>query len=89
MTQQTLYIIYNADSTAMGKLRYGFRKLSSKPSDQPACAACDITHGRTLSLTESPAWVAARQEIEARAGVKVVQWHRNEVASVVSGTPKF
>lgn len=40
--------------------------------------ACDITHGG-LSLSESPRWLEAKKEIEDN-GVKVVQWHRDEIS---------
>lgn len=75
-TSKQLIIIYNADSTIRGKLAYAYRKLSSSSPD-PACAACDITHGG-LSLSEVPGWKKAKEEIE-KQGWKVVQWHRDEV----------
>lgn len=40
--------------------------------------ACDITHGG-LSLSESPKWLEAKKEIESD-GIRVVQWHRDEIA---------
>ncbi|KAF2490055.1 hypothetical protein BU16DRAFT_544391 [Lophium mytilinum] len=74
-----IYILYNADASIMGKLKYSYRKLKSSPDCEPACAACDITHGG-LSLCETPAWVSAKKEIEASgAELKVVQWHRDEI----------
>ncbi|TKA33373.1 hypothetical protein B0A50_00926 [Salinomyces thailandicus] len=75
-SSKTLIIIYNADSTIRGKLQYAYRKLSSSSPD-PACAACDITHGG-LSLSEVPGWKNAKSDIEAR-GWKVIQWHRDEI----------
>lgn len=80
MSQRTLYVLYNADSTALGKLKYGFRKLS-KSGDEPECAACDITHGG-LSLSESPGWLEAKKKIEGNR-IKVVQWHRDEISQGV------
>ncbi|KAK5937492.1 hypothetical protein PMZ80_010110 [Knufia obscura] len=77
MAQKTLYVLYNADGTVMGKLKYGYRKLASKDCDS-ACAACDITHGG-LSLSETPKWVESKKEIEGQ-GLKVVQWHRDEIS---------
>ncbi|OCL13375.1 hypothetical protein AOQ84DRAFT_436369 [Glonium stellatum] len=76
---KTLYILYNADGSILGKLKYGYRKLKSSPDCEPTCAACDITHGG-LSLSETPAWTAAKKEIEASGDLKVVQWHRDEVS---------
>lgn len=72
-----LLIIYNADSSIRGKLTYAYRKLSSSSNQDPACAACDITHGG-LSLKEVPGWTKAKSDIEAQ-GMQVVQWHRDEV----------
>ncbi|KAF2865064.1 hypothetical protein BDV95DRAFT_613022 [Massariosphaeria phaeospora] len=82
MTSRTLYILYNADASIMGKLKYGYRKICHSSEDNPACAACDITHGG-LSLQETPAWVEAKAVIEAESGCKVVQWHRDELADEV------
>jgi hypothetical protein len=83
----TLYILYNADASIMGKLKYSYRKLKASPDCEPACGACDITHGG-LSLSETPAWVAAKKEIEAQ-GMKVVQWHRDEIDEAVSRLHSF
>ncbi|KAF2678474.1 hypothetical protein K458DRAFT_491279 [Lentithecium fluviatile CBS 122367] len=76
----TLYILYNADASVMGKLKYGYRKICKSSEENPACAACDITHGG-LSLQETPAWMNAKKQIEAESGSKVVQWHRDELSS--------
>ena len=76
-TPTQLLIIYNADSSIRGKITYAYRKLSSSSNQDPACAACDITHGG-LSLKEVPGWTEAKRDIESQ-GVKVVQWHRDEV----------
>ena len=74
-----LYILYNADASIMGKLHYGYRKLC-KPSSStnPACAACDITHGG-LSLSESEQWTSAKAEMEKEGGFKISQLHRDEI----------
>lgn len=80
-TPSQLLIIYNADSTIKGKLQYAYRKLSSSSEQDPACAACDITHGG-LSLKEVPGWTKTKSEIENQ-GIKVLQWHRDEVESDV------
>jgi hypothetical protein len=71
----TLYIIYNASSTLLGKLSYVRRKCTSSNSD-PACAACELTHGPSLSLTESAEWRKAKQRIK---GVAVKQVHTDEM----------
>lgn len=76
-----LYIVYNADSTVLGKLRYGYGKLSS--DKKSACAACDLTHGG-LSLSETKAWKQAKEDIAARdPQLKLVQWHRDEMSPQV------
>ncbi|KAF1832029.1 hypothetical protein BDW02DRAFT_632354 [Decorospora gaudefroyi] len=80
MASRTLYVLYNADASVMGKLKYGYRKICHSSEENPACAACDITHGG-LSLKETPAWVEAKKEIEAESGYKVVQWHRDELSN--------
>ncbi|KAF2257886.1 hypothetical protein CC78DRAFT_572878, partial [Lojkania enalia] len=79
MASGTLYILYNADASVMGKLKYGYRKICHSSEDNPACAACDITHGG-LSLQETKAWVDAKKVIEAESGLKIVQWHRDELS---------
>jgi hypothetical protein len=80
--QPTLYIVYNADASIMGKLKYGYRKITCPEDAEAECAACEITHGG-LSLKETPAWMETKKEIEA-ANVKVVQWHRDELSLKVS-----
>jgi hypothetical protein len=82
-SSKTLYIVYNADATIMGKIRYGYRKITCPEDAEPTCAACEITHGG-LSLKETPEWVTAKTQIEASSALKVVQWHRDELSSEVS-----
>ena len=76
----TLYILYNADASILGKLHYGVRKMTSTKDKSP-CAACDITHGG-LSLSETEGWKGVRGELE-KEGWRVVQWHRDEVGDEV------
>ncbi|KAL8822163.1 MAG: hypothetical protein Q9170_008401, partial [Blastenia crenularia] len=59
MSPPTLYIIYNASASIMGKLSYGYRKLTNTDKCNPTCAACDITHGG-LHLDETAQWKAAK-----------------------------
>ena len=80
--ERTLYLIYNADGSILGKLRYGYRKVTAPADRGPVCAACDLTHGG-MSLSETPAWVAAKAEIEHSSNLKVVQWHRDELSTEV------
>lgn len=83
MPAQTLYILYNADATILGKLRYSYRKITCPADAEAVCAACEITNGG-LSLKETPSWIEAKKEIEGSADVKIVQWHRDEVSAEVS-----
>lgn len=73
----TLYILYNADASVLGKLNYSYRKLTA-PKDKPACSACDITHGG-LRLDETAQWKEVKGQIEREGGVVVRQMHRDEV----------
>lgn len=69
----------------MGKLSYGYRKLTTKKDCTPACAACDITHGG-LHLDETAQWKEAKAEI-VKSGVvgEVKQWHRDECDAETKG----
>jgi hypothetical protein len=78
-----LYLIYNADGSIVGKIGYGYRKITQAKGHEPICAACDITHGG-LSLNETPAWSAAKKEIESLSNLKVVQLHKDELSLEVS-----
>ena len=77
----TLYILYNADASILGKLHYGYRKLTA-PKAKPACAACDITHGG-LHLDETAAWKEAKAELIKGGDVEVKQMHRDEMSAEV------
>ena len=81
-TATTLYILYNADASILGKLNYSYRKLTSS-KDSPACAACDLTHGG-LHLDETEAWKAVKADLQ-KEGVRVEQLHRDELSGEVSG----
>ena len=77
----TLYILYNANSSLLGKLHYGYRKLTA-PKDKPACSACDITHGG-LHRDETPGWKEVKAEITKSGDVEVKQLHRDEMTKEV------
>ena len=79
---QTLYILYNANGSAFGKLSYGYKKLTSS-ADKPVCSACEMTHGG-LRLEENAAWKEAKVQIEKEGDLKVEQLHRDELAANVS-----
>ncbi|KAK5270967.1 hypothetical protein LTR96_004245 [Exophiala xenobiotica] len=69
----TIYILYNANASLLGKLNYVCRKITA-PSDSSPCAACDLTHGG-LHLDESAAWTKTKSRIHA----DVKQLHRDEL----------
>ena len=80
MTSPILYILYNADASLMGKLSYGYKKITCS-KDSTVCAACDITHGG-LHLDETQAWKGAKVEL-TRDGVQIKQMHRDELSAEV------
>ncbi|KAL9130775.1 MAG: hypothetical protein Q9217_001123 [Psora testacea] len=61
----------------MGKLNYGYRKITAS-KDKPACAACDITHGG-LHLDETVEWKKVKEEIASSGNVELKQLHRDEM----------
>ncbi len=73
----TIYIIYNAKGSILGKLNYACRKLTA-PSDSSPCAACDFTHGG-LSLSETAQWKETKKQI----GADVKQLHIDELSQEV------
>ena len=89
----TILIIYNATSTFLGKITYSYRHITCKRSgdENPACAACDLTHGG-LHLDETAEWKAAKKALMEQygqeegegkeggdGGVEVRQLHRDEL----------
>ncbi|CAL8583563.1 hypothetical protein XPA_009184 [Xanthoria parietina] len=79
MAAPMLFILYNADASVMGKLSYGYKKLTNRDKDKPTCAACDITHGG-LSLDETSHWKAAKADLVDSGAVKEIkQLHRDEL----------
>jgi hypothetical protein len=79
----TIYIIYNANASLLGKASYAVRKLHA-PSDQPTCAACDLTH-RGWNLNETKEWTATKARISA---AEVRQLHKDELDEAVKGFVK-
>ncbi|THC92738.1 hypothetical protein EYZ11_007786 [Aspergillus tanneri] len=78
----TLYIIYNAKSTLLGKLNYVYRKTTCPdPAARPACAACELTHGPSLRLTESLEWKSTKAHI---LHANIVQAHTDELPEALS-----
>ena len=83
MATKTLFILYNADASIMGKLKYSYRKLTTPKDCTPACAACDITHGG-LHLDETSDWKRVKGEVAGKGGMEVKQLHRDELGGEVS-----
>lgn len=72
----TVYIVYNAKSTLLGKVNYVYRKATCpNPAMNPACAACELTHGPSLSLSESSQWKETKACI---SNANIVQIHLDE-----------
>jgi hypothetical protein len=72
----TIYIIYNAKSTLLGKINYVYRKTTCPdPAINPACAACELTHGPSLSLSESSRW---KQTKACISNANIAQIHLDE-----------
>lgn len=69
----------------MGKLNYGYRKLTA-PKDQPACAACDITHGG-MHFDETAAWKEAKAKMAQGSHAQMHQLHRDEMGADVRLAP--
>ena len=67
-----VYILYNANTSILGKVQYAYRKITAPPTDSP-CAACDLTHGG-LRLTETAMWASTKKRI----GAEVRQLHKDE-----------
>ena len=84
MSSATVYVLYNADASVLGKLSYAYRKLTCS-KENTVCAACDITHGG-LHLDETDVWKAAKAGLR-KEGVHVKQMHKDELSSEVGGFP--
>jgi len=74
----TIFILYNARASILGKLDYARRKLTAS-AGASACSACDLTHGG-LRLEESAAWQETKKQINA----PVKQLHQDELTPEVS-----
>ncbi len=72
-----IYILYNANASALGKVQYAYRKMTA-PADNSPCAACDLTHGG-LRFSETKNWTETRNRIAA----EVKQVHRDEASQEV------
>ena len=86
MSQPTssIYILYNAKASLLGKLNYACRKITAGTEDSP-CAACDLTHGG-LKLDESAEWKQTKKQI---GGATVKQLHKDELTPEVSTDSMF
>lgn len=77
----TIYVLYNANASLFGKVKYVYEKLTCAKDDSP-CAACDLTHGG-LKLHESDEWKATKKQIPAN----VQQLHLDELTPEVRNPP--
>ena len=78
-TSTIIYILYNANGSIVGKVKYGYEKLTCDKNGPSPCAACDLTHGG-LKLSESEEWKRIEQKIPA----KVIKLHLDELEPEVS-----
>ncbi len=77
-----IYILYNANASAMGKMQYAYRKLTAPENESP-CSACDLTHNG-LRLTETKEWTKTK----SRIGAEVKQLHKDEADQEVCIFPR-
>lgn len=73
----TIYILYNANASLLGKAQYAIKKLRA-PADASPCNACDLTHGG-LRLNEMAEWTLAKKRIHAT----VEQLHKDEASEEI------
>src|SRR2546423_4640288 len=59
-----IYILYNANGSVFGKVKYAYEKLTCDKNGPSPCAACDLTHGG-LKLSESDDWKRTEKKIPA------------------------
>lgn len=78
MPDLELFIIYNNSTSFLGKIGYGFRRLSTTAEHTSACAASDLTHGGSQEH-EKPEWQAAKKLIPAN----VQQLHYDHIPADV------
>ena len=74
-----IYVLYNANGSILGKVKYGYEKLTCDKNGPSPCAACDLTHGG-LKLSESEDWKRTEKKIPA----KVIKLHLDELDPEVS-----
>ena len=77
-----IYILYNANGSILGKVKYGYEKITCDKNGPSPCAACDLTHGG-LKLSESDEWRRVEKQIPA----KVIKLHLDELDPEVWHAP--
>jgi hypothetical protein len=78
-TNSIIYILYNANGSMFGKIKYGYEQICALKDGPSPCAACDLTHGG-LRLSESDEWRRTKKQIPA----KVIKLHLDELEREVS-----
>ena len=78
MADLDIFIIYNNSTSFLGKIGYGFRRLSTTTEHRSACAASDLTHGGSAEH-EKPEWTATKKLIPGT----VHQEHYDHIAADV------
>ncbi|KAJ9096851.1 hypothetical protein QFC21_005124 [Naganishia friedmannii] len=86
----TLLVLYNASGTLLGHARYAYHHIRGTPSQ--SCAACALTHGPTLSLSESEEWTSLKRKLEngevkgiGDRKVEVRQLHKEDLTEETDG----
>lgn len=69
-SKPTLFIVYNASGSLLGHATYAYHHLRQSPGKD--CSACALTHGPSLSLSESTGWTALKARLET-GGVEGMQ----------------
>jgi hypothetical protein len=76
---EQIYILYNANGSILGKVKYGYEKICAPKNGPFPCTACGLTHGG-LKLSESEEW----KRTEAQIPAKVTKLHPDELDEEVS-----
>lgn len=80
-----LLILYNAAGSWLGHIRYAVGHF--RQDEASACAACTLTHGKALSLSESQDWKELKKRLEdgelCGTSYRVRQLHTDETDAQV------
>jgi hypothetical protein len=73
-----IYVIYNNSTSLLGKIGYGFRRMSATAESGSACAASDLTHGGDTD-NETAEWKETKKNIPAT----IYQLHYDKIPADV------